>query len=352
MVKPDEMDLYFNGFVEDVDAFFLGFCEDNGGDIVVLKPEPKILFKTKRNYPQDMDREIVAKALLKNKPQLTASSVKTYVSIISSLYKAVGASGDALEFFRSRSKQVLEHLKDTPYNRRKTILAGLVSLCGDHACADVYRSLMLKDADIYDKEQKEGVLTETQKKNWITQDELKAIYQQKSMEAKHLFQKKTLSKHNLEDLQDFVILSLYTLIEPRRIMDYTEFKVRNINPETDNYMKGNSFVFNAYKTRKSYGQQVVKIPALLNSIIRRWASMTTSDYLLFSPYSKNKLQQAQLTLRLNRILGRNASVNILRHSFLTEKYKNMPALKELEETAQAMGHSLQEAMQYRKQVPS
>jgi len=42
------------------------------------------------------------------------------------------------------------------------------------------------------------------------------------------------------------------------------------------------------------------------------------------------------------------SVNALRHSFLSNKYKNMPNLKEMLNTADDMGHSLMQAFEYVK----
>lgn len=38
----------------------------------------------------------------------------------------------------------------------------------------------------------------------------------------------------------------------------------------------------------------------------------------------------------------------MRHIFLTEKYGDIPAIKEMEKTAHDMGHSVSQAMQYVK----
>jgi hypothetical protein len=55
-----------------------------------------------------------------------------------------------------------------------------------------------------------------------------------------------------------------------------------------------------------------------------------------------------MTQRLNSIFGKKASINILRHSFITSKYKDMPSLEDLQEEATAMGHSLKEHLEYIK----
>jgi hypothetical protein len=42
---------------------------------------------------------------------------------------------------------------------------------------------------------------------------------------------------------------------------------------------------------------------------------------------------------------------MLRHIYLTDKYKDVPALAEMEKTAENMGHELSMALKYVKKVP-
>lgn len=66
---------------------------------------------------------------------------------------------------------------------------------------------------------------------------------------------------DLEDYQDYVVVALYSLFPPRRNKDFVNMKVvpklpKDLEPET-NYLVGSNkrreFVFNSYKTRKTYG---------------------------------------------------------------------------------------------------
>ena len=84
-------------------------------------------------------------------------------------------------------------------------------------------------------------------------------------------------------------MSLFTLIPPRRAMDYIEFKINNNDKNKDNFIKGNSLVFNTYKTSKAKGQQTIKIPKELKSILTKYIKIidNKSDYLLFD----NKYKQ-------------------------------------------------------------
>lgn len=289
----------------------------------------------------------IAETLKTNRPNIAPSTIKTYVSLLGSLARKLGGTPTP-KYFEDNSKKILDHLKDVPYSRRKTLLAGLVSLCGKHECVDAYRSLMMKDIHDYNDEQKQQEMTTTQKDNWITQDQVKELYNKMAQDTKHLFKKKDLTNADKRQFMDFVILSVYVLIDPRRLLDYTAFKVRGIDNKVDNYMDKLTFVFNTYKTKKVYGEQRVKIPRALNFIIRRWGEKNGNDYLLFGDTGK-PLSQSQLTLRLNKIFGKKVSVNALRHSFITENVlKNMPLLKKMEQTAENMGNSFQSQILYKK----
>ena len=131
-------------------------------------------------------------------------------------------------------------------------------------------------------------------------------------------------------------------------MDYTNFKLRNVNEETDNYMKGSKFFFNAYKTKNKYGKQSVDIPSKLRYLIHRWTRRHPHDHLLFNEKGM-PLAQPRLTAKLNQIFGKNISVNMLRHIFISEKVlEDVPALQKLSNIANDMGHSVDQQMLYKK----
>jgi hypothetical protein len=61
------------------------------------------------------------------------------------------------------------------------------------------------------------------------------------------------------------------------------------------------------------------------------------------------LSQVTFTQRLNKIFGKNVSVNILRHSYLSQRFADGKiSLKELSQTAKNMGHSLEQSLEYVK----
>jgi uncharacterized protein YneF (UPF0154 family) len=62
----------------------------------------------------------------------------------------------------------------------------------------------------------------------------------------------------------------------------------------------------------------------------------------------NKLSSPQINRILNYAFSKNISTNMLRHIYLTEQYKNVPKITEMENLAEQMGHSSSQAMEYMK----
>jgi hypothetical protein len=114
-------------------------------------------------------------------------------------------------------------------------------------------------------------------------------------------------------------------------------KIRNFDPEKDNYyLKGNLF-FNKYKTAKFTGLQAEKCPKALESLLTKWIKFQEGD-LMFTDYYGKEFSSSQMTKTLNSIFKpKNISVNQLRHIFITEKCA--PLIKKLEETASSMAHT-------------
>ena len=148
-------------------------------------------------------------------------------------------------------------------------------------------------------------------------------------------------RRQIKEIQDYIIMCLYSnvFIPPRRLMDYTNFKMREINKEIDNYMDKNTFVFNAYKTSKVYGKQTVVIPVQLRNILNKWNKLTGNDYLLFDKAGK-ALTNVKLNQRLKSILGNNSSVNSIRHGVLSDMFQpDIELQNKMKEVATKMGTS-------------
>ena len=80
--------------------------------------------------------------------------------------------------------------------------------------------------------------------------------------------------------------------------------------------------------------------------IRKWLKMNTTDYLLVTKTGK-KMTTSGLSTKIGSIYGNSKiGVDILRSIYVSDIYKDLPALQHLEDTANAMGHSISSAMNF------
>jgi hypothetical protein len=252
------------------------------------------------------------------RPNLSQSSIITYNSILKNLFKNVFGDGDIdLKKFDDTDR-ILGHLKDLPANKRKTILSALVIITDDKK----YRDLMLEDIKTYTQDIGKQEKTETQKDNWVGGAEVKGLWETLKRNADLLYKKTTLTQADLQQIQSYIILSLLggMFIAPRRSKDYTDFKIKDIDRTKDNYLDKATLVFNSYKTAKCYGEQKVAIPPTLKLLLSKWIKRNPTPWLLFDT-NGNQLSSVKLNQRLNKLFdGKKVGVNMLRHSYLTDKY--------------------------------
>ena len=114
--------------------------------------------------------------------------------------------------------------------------------------------------------------------------------------------------------------------------------------------KASSSYYNAYKTAGKYGLQTLDVKEQapeLNTIIKKWIKLNPTDFLLFST-NNNPLSSPQINRILNKVFDGKVSTDMLRHIFLTTKYGDIPKIKEMENTAAAMGNSIPTMLEYIK----
>lgn len=290
----------------------------------------------------------ISDKLKENKPNISESSVKTYTSILKSLYFKHNDKNTAVNFkWFDNQANIIKLLKDKPASSRKTTFASLIALTPEN---DKYKKALLSDGKEYQTFIETQTKTPTQEANWKTFDEVKEVYRDMYEGAERLLNKtKALKPAELLFLQDFMIVALTSgyWIPPRRSSDWIYFRLNDIDKDSDNYIDEDEFVFNQYKTAKFYKQQRVKIPDGLKTILDKWVKINPHDTLLFDNSGK-PLTAPRLTLKLNKIFDGRISTSMLRHIYLSDKLKDVPALNALQKQASDMGHSVSEALQYVK----
>jgi hypothetical protein len=292
-----------------------------------------------------------------SRPKISAGSLKTYNSLLRSIYKGAFGAGDKPDatLFTKRYAKVLDYLSEKTANTRKTYLAALVAIA---PTIEAYRNEMMSDIKKHTEQTNKGEMTDKLEESAITTDEIRTITADLKQNADALLQKKTHRVPDLMEIQEYVLLSLYNgHVVPRRALDYVAMKYQNYNKKTENYVDLNKdlFVFNVFKTAQKNGEdlkgtQVLEIPPSLKKILLKWIAVIPSevDTLLFNG-NLEPLSAVSLNQRLNKIFGGAKSVNSLRHFYLTSKYKElMEETEKMSADMEAMGSSSAQAKTYIK----
>ena len=277
----------------------------------------------------------------KTKKDLRESTIKNYMRSL----KVANCNQEFTSLaFLNKKKQVDKCIDEYKEASRKTVLTAICSVLKMYEKETLhkyyYDKLMSYQTPVTNDK------SEAQKENWLEWSEV--------LKIKDELAKKSDTKENR--LKRMVV-ALYTEIEPRRSLDYIAMHVVpkiKVDLSTDkNYiaLKENVFVFNRYKTDKSYGRQIVEIPTKLRSSIDEYLAQHPLKEQKDYPFLINAQNQPfkgsnSITMMLNRIFKRKISSSMLRHIFLTNKFGD--DLKERQKVAEKMGHSVSQQADYIK----
>lgn len=300
---------------------------------------------------------------------LTAKSLMAYSSTLLNLYNQLYGTIDDFDISRFNDyKTILHYLKDAPNSTRKTKIATLLNVATDKKAIQEYKKIMSNDAELYNKEQSRNKATEAQKAVNLTQSEIHqkgAIYKNSfDYELSELTKKQSPKKYGAYTKIELLKHIIYMLtsgeyIPPRRILDWVELKIQKVDKRTKKHEKANyniydpksgQFIMNVYKTADTMGTQYIQAPKAMQDDINKYIKLNNlkdGDYLITDKEGE-PLTVSNFNKRLGQIYGDKRGVNMLRHSFITEKYANMPTLEELTNTAEAMGHGIRRHLEYIK----
>lgn len=315
---------------------------------------------------------IALKEKIKAERNLTDSSVNLYLSNLVLLNEKKPFNN--LGFLKKNKDLIIEHLSQyadsTEINYITAIVVALSTVKDQHLYKTIfkfYSELLRQKSDIQDGVDKK-VMTPAQKENWLAWNDVETKWKTLKEEVDKFKGDRSISRKNFETLVDYLVLSLYFLVPPRRNADYLnmfvllrDVKSDDLEPEIKNYLdiQNEEFIFNQYKTAKFYGQQKEKIPEELMNVIRIWLKFHPT----LNGMTGKKAREVKLfvnhegvpqslvnfiTLRLNKIFGRKVASTMLRHIYITHKFGD--EFEEMSKTAQAMGHSLSEQRDYAKRV--
>lgn len=305
------------------------------------------------------------------------STAKTYLN---SLY----ALNDKRPFknlaFLRDTETIAKRLEPYAESSKSSMLGAVVSALYLFKDSKAYKKAFVHYEKMAQEKQKErrekedtGEKTQKQKENWIEWAEVKKVKDTLAERAGKVG--RIISFADYEALLHNCVLGLYTDLPPRRNQDYTLMTVvrspyhPNVSHETvaemlpkdKNYLlvdmncEPKHFVFNVYKTAKTYGREILdatpaaaslrpylaRHPALLDKPKKQWPI----EFPFLVNGSNEPLSAINAITRiLNKVFAKNVGSSMLRHIYLSAKYD----LNEMEADAKGMGHSTAQQRQYLK----
>lgn len=293
-----------------------------------------------------MEQEIINK--LKEKG-LKDKSIKLYLTIL----KNLNDKREIKNFkFLEKPKKILDKIKDYKLTTQRNILIAIVSTLKilDNDLYKSYYDTMNEYNNKIENDNKNNEKSETQSKNWIKWENVENKFNELNNNIKL---SKNISEKQYDNILDAVILGLYVLIAPRRNKDYLLMKVSKDGKNLDDKynwldMKKKQFIFNDYKTSKTYGKQIIDINNDLINLLKKYLKYKKDGegFLLVKFSGERFKSDNSITRRLNKIFDKNISSSMLRHIFLSDKYGKVN--EEMKKDAENMGHDINMQKEYIK----
>jgi hypothetical protein len=285
------------------------------------------------------------------KTDISASSRKLYTFNLRKLN-----DGKEVKNLNFLSKpEIINKLEALTPNTRRTYIIAVVSSLKDRPEAKykkLYNKYFKMMIDINADLKNNTTKSETQKENWISQEEVMKKCNSLGEIVAEIKGRRKISEVQYTQLLHAVVLGLYCLQPPRRNSDYTKCLVVKKIPEDNEYnyldIKNWDWVFNNYKTKKTYKQVKMPVPEELVDLLK--------VYFQYHPHAKAMKQKSfepfpflmtqdgkvidtstEMTRTLNKIFGKKIGSSLLRNIFLTDKYSDNA--KEMADDVKAMGTS-------------
>lgn len=163
----------------------------------------------------------------------------------------------------------------------------------------------------------------------------------------------------LDKIDDILIYALYLLFPARRLEYRKTILTKENDPDKLNEMNyliipQMTFIFNDYKTKKTYNKQVFQVPNDLKNVINKYVSLKglNEGDLLFATEKKKIISESNFSQKISNVFKNIYCVPIcvryLRMSWVSNLYRTNPTAKQIKELAFKMTHSADEARLYNK----
>jgi len=174
---------------------------------------------------------------------------------------------------------------------------------------------------------------------------------------------KKLTKNLNDTTQENMLIHLYTMIAPSRLDFHNLLIVKpdqQVKEQKQNYIqlltkKKAKLVLQEYKTSATYGANEIDLPLKLVSFLNEYVTDHPENIYLFEkqtgghkPFASPETFARYLKDIFFKLTGKNISVDLLRHSFITDFRSGDISLKAKEKVAKQMGNSVATQEDYRR----
>ncbi len=302
--------------------------------------------------------------------ELANSTIKVYMGRLKELngqnnYNSFGFLRDST-YIDNKIKHLSENTKKGYYITIIKVLTPFKTVKSYKTCFNHYYDKMMMLNKGIREETNTNEKTEKQNENWLDLKDVEKIFY--SLTEKVQSMKKEITASDWNTIIKWMTLALFVLQPPRRNKDYIEMvavkKYNDKMPNTKNYLSVSemTFIFNVYKTSKTYGKQIIPIE---NEELKA----TINKYLNFHPLLNGKKitatqeipflctaegHELNKTNSLTRIInscfddgihkGKHIGSQLLRHIWLSSKYD----IDKMKYDAKSMAHSMAQQKEYLK----
>ena len=309
--------------------------------------------------------ENVFDELVRNK--VSVNSAKQYITFL----RRINGSKDYKDLdFLNDFGEIMKYLDKYSKNTKLTYLSGIVKITSLFPKKkEIHAKYKAKLKELLEEKKKvnPNIKTEKEKNNWVNWDEIVDVRNKLKTEIDNQSKSSVMLEKGWKQQMQYLLLNLFTRFPPRRNADYHYMRIVKETPKgfvmdkNRNYyfVDRNKMIFNNYKTAKTHGPQVYsldnkpKLVSVLKNYIKIHPLTANNEFnMLVSDTGKTMESTNAITRLLNSVvkkyLGKDKNVGstMLRHSYITDKYKKVD--KDREEEAAAMGHTVAMSRQYVK----
>jgi hypothetical protein len=260
--------------------------------------------------------------------------------------------------FLNRPEDIFDKLSRLNYQTQKNyinaIIVYLQAINGDQQIIETYSKKRDEYGNQYNKAQESGVISDSQKDNFVTSDDIAKMIGLMKKDIQSLSKESSEISADLNELyQAYILYNLYHRFPIRNdVALMVAIKASDYKKITDNSINylviGKSdmkIILNEYKTSKIYGQNKIDIEDLqLKKLLRKYVKDKGYGVLFTGrdgkPWTRNRISQILIKYS-QKYLNKNVGSVMLAKAYLSSKYADKKDIyKEMAKDASVRGHSV------------